>query len=273
MTAHPLYNTIGVGYDTTRRADPYLVSRLAALLQIKPETSSNMRILDAACGTGNYTIAVSASGGTWTGLELSEVMQREAKAKSDSIDWQLGDVTALPFANGSAESGFDAAQCTLAIHHFPSLDTAFGEIYRALKPGGRFVLFTSDPDQMRGYWICEYFPDLMERGCLQMPAIEPVCDALRSAGFTNIETELYSVLPDLQDFFLYKGKYEPAMYLDPQVRAGISTFVGLGEAAEIEQGCKRLTEDIESGRISEVIQNYENDLGDYIFIWGDKPTL
>lgn len=53
-----LYDQIGVGYDATRRADGYIVDRLANLLKLR----SGASYLDVACGTGNYTLALAARG-------------------------------------------------------------------------------------------------------------------------------------------------------------------------------------------------------------------
>ncbi|HAI99062.1 MAG TPA: methyltransferase type 11, partial [Dehalococcoidia bacterium] len=47
----------------------------------------------------------------------------------------------------------------------------------------------------------------------QMPALDLVTGALTQAGFTSIDTEGFDIRDDLQDFFLYSGKYRPEMYL------------------------------------------------------------
>ncbi|WP_408010328.1 hypothetical protein ACJROX_08550 [Pseudalkalibacillus sp. A8] len=48
----PLYDEIGKSYDTTRKADPEITRRLRNHLQASDRT----KILDVACGTGNYTL-------------------------------------------------------------------------------------------------------------------------------------------------------------------------------------------------------------------------
>ena len=50
------YDEIGIGYDETRKADPYITSRIIHYLQIEDEGS----YLDVACGTGNYAIAINS---------------------------------------------------------------------------------------------------------------------------------------------------------------------------------------------------------------------
>ena len=78
-----LYDQIGDGYDTTRRADPAIVRRLAAYLALAP----GRRYLDVGCGTGNYTAALAALGGVWHGVDPSRQMLAAARAKAPSLAW------------------------------------------------------------------------------------------------------------------------------------------------------------------------------------------
>lgn len=255
------YDRLAPGYDSTRRADPYLAARCIELLQIEPAGL----YLDLACGTGNYTAALAAAGARICGVDRSAAMVARAQPKSGTVRWCVALAGALPFRNGL----FAGALCTLAIHHFASLEPAFREVFRALGRG-RFVIFTAAREQMRGYWLNEYFPEAMGNAIAQMPEVEAVVGELRSCGFGGIHAEPYAVRPGLRDFFLYAGKERPALYLDPQVRAGISYFSMLASPAEVAQGCRRLAADIESGRIEQVRAAYRHDRGDYLFVVADK---
>ena len=253
-----IYNRIGKSYDATRRADPFIASRLADYFGIH----SQGIYLDAACGTGNYTLALTEKGGEWYAVDQSAQMIKKASAKSSNVKWKLADVAALPFA----DSTFDGAVCTLAIHHFASLDSAFGEIRRVLKPkNSTFVIFTSAPEQTANYWLAKYFPNAIEKSAAQLPDLKTISDALRNAGFAHIETEPYQVREDLQDLFLYSGKFKPEMYLNADFRANISTFSLLAEDAETNVGCERLAADIEDGRIKKIIKQHKN-TDDYLFV-------
>lgn len=256
-----LYDSIGRTYDTTRRADPEIARRIRHHLQVEDTTS----VLDVACGTGNYTMALTETGLRMSGVDISEEMIGQARSKSDLIQWTVADVTQLPYRDGTSHG----ATCILAIHHFRDLEKPFQEVYRVLD-SGRFVIFTASPEQMRRYWLNEYFPQAMEASSRQMPSIEDVLHNLRQAGFSVVGTEPFLVQPALQDFFLYSGKHHPAMYLEPVVRAGISTFANLATQAETEQGCHRIRSDIESGKIAEVIDRYASDLGDYLYVIAEK---
>ena len=260
-TSPILYDRIGTDYDVTRHADPYLVGRLLQHLNIQ----SAGEFLDVACGTGNYTIAVAQAGIRMHGIDQSRRMIAAARGKSRAVAWHLGNVEALPFADGT----FAGAMCTLAIHHFRALLPAFQEVFRVLAKG-RFVLFTSTAEQMRGYWLNKYFPTAMTRSMAQMPSVKAIVDALQQSGFEEITTDPYEVRRDLQDLFLYGGKHRPEVYLDPHVRAGISTFAALAEPSEVEDGCRGLAQDIQSGRIADVIAAYQHAQGDYLFVVAQK---
>lgn len=257
-----LYNTIGENYDVTRRADPVILRILCRLLELNPDN----RYLDIACGTGNYTVGLSSEGGSWCGTDVSERMLREAREKSGAVEWMQADVQSLPW---DAEV-FHGGVCTLATHHFPDLDEAFSEIGRVMLPGASFVVFTSTPDQMAGYWLNHYFPQMMMRSGDQMPSLEDTVYALQAGSFEIVETVPFFISADLQDFFLYSGKDRPAMYLSEHVRSGISSFARLIDDAELQTGLDRLEQDIWSGEIVEVMERYRNTLGDYLFVRGIK---
>ena len=256
-----LYDQIGVGYDTTRRADPGIVQTILQLLDVP----AGSRCLDIACGTGNYTIALAEAGLNLTGVDVSQQMLTVAQSKPSAVRWINGDAAALPFTDGE----FQAGVCTMALHHFRQPERAFREIGRVLGDG-RLVFFTADREQMRRYWLNVYFPRAIERATLQMPPIEQSLRQLAAAGFGQVRVEPWAVTPELQDLFLYAAKYRPELYLEPRVRAGISTFANLADAEEIEQGCAQLAADLASGRFAEVLAASEHDGGDYLFLIAER---
>lgn len=135
---------------------------------------------------------------------------------------------------------------------------------------GQFVIFTATKSQMRTYWLWHYFPKMMEESADKMAEFDDlVCD-LKQAGFVDIKKVPFFVTNDLQDLFLQAGKYRPEIYLDPSVRKGISSFQLSIHEQELDNGLKKLTHDIKSGEINQIIQRYENDTGDYLFVVGAK---
>lgn len=253
-----MYDSIGIGYNITRCADPYLSERLYQLL--KPE--SGKKYLDIGCGTGNYTIELAKRGIAFWGIDPSAKMLDEAKEKFPGVNWLSGSAENIPLQN----EFFDGAIATLTIHHWNNPKTSFKEINRVLKPGCRFVLFSSTPEQMQGYWLNYYFPQMMAEANNKMPSLLLVEEALNAAGFQITETETYFVKDDLQDLFLYSCKNKPELCFDENIRNGISTFALTNNKEEVENGLNKLRYDIDNNNLEAVIRKYENQLGDYIFI-------
>jgi SAM-dependent methyltransferase len=259
------YDTIGKFYNTTRRADPFIVERLFYFL--KPNKGS--KYLDIGCGTGNYTVALNQKGIALFGVDPSTEMLKNAKAKPSNIKWKVGNAENIPLENEAV----DGVLATLTIHHWKDLNKAFTELNRVLKPSGNVVIFTSTPEQMKGYWLKHYFPKMLEDSSKQMPAIDVIKKAMKTGGFEIIETEKYFVREDLEDMFLFSGKHDPKLYLNSQNRQGISSFSNLANAEEVEKGLHKLKIDIASGKINKVIEKYANDYGDYLFMIGRKSSI
>ena len=260
-----IYNTIGTGYNFTRQADPYLTNRLLHFLRPGP----NKRFLDIGCGTGNYTIALASHGPDFTGVEPSEEMLKQAHEKNQKINWLLGTAEQIP----AHECSFDSVIATLTIHHWTNLDKAFNEIYRVTKASASIVLFTATPMQMQGYWLNHYFPAMLRSSISQMPGFDVVKNAMTNAGFKITTTEKYFVQDDLQDHFLYCGKYHPELYFDESVRKGIFSFSALANVEEVKNGLAKLKADLDSGQFVEIKTRYENELGDYLFLVGEKKVV
>ena len=187
------YNRIGDGYDATRRADSSIMQALADYLNLQ----KHGRYLDIGCGTGNYTCALAAQGGAWTGLDPSARMLEAARAKFDNIVWHLGAAENLPFE----DAGFDGAICTLAVHHFTDISRGFAEIARVLKPGARLVIVTVTPTQTQAYWLNRYFPKMLQadrKNLLTLAALEAAATA---GGLELIGTFPYFITEATQDFF------------------------------------------------------------------------
>ncbi|MFI5003903.1 MAG: class I SAM-dependent methyltransferase [Solirubrobacterales bacterium] len=107
------------------------------------ELSSNDRVLDVACGPGNFTrgFARAASEGLVVGLDASKTMLAVAVRKTESanVAYVRGDACTLPFRDGS----FDAICCFAALYLIQEPMRALQEIARVLAPGGRVALLSS----------------------------------------------------------------------------------------------------------------------------------
>lgn len=102
------------------------------------------KILDLGCGRGNDTIQaaiLAGPEGKAVGLDITMAMIDIAHANSENAGvgnaWFVkGNIEELPFG----EAVFDAVMSNCVINHAGSKEKVFNEIYRVLKPGGRFVI-------------------------------------------------------------------------------------------------------------------------------------
>jgi ubiquinone/menaquinone biosynthesis C-methylase UbiE len=265
MNENALYNKIGTAYNETRRADRFLTERFRRFLS----PAANENYLDVGCGTGNYTCALAVGEDyKFYGVDPSETMLEKARLRNCNVIWQTGAAENLPFEN----EFFTGVIASLTIHHWKDLQKAFSEISRVLKSTGTFVLFTTLPEQTAAYWLTEYFPKMMKDSVDQLPPLSAIENALTKANLKIENRENYFVRDDLEDLFLYSGKPRPEIYLQAEIRRGISSFSNLANAEEVEKGLRRLSEDIESGKISEVIEKYKNNIGDYLFLVAGKTN-
>jgi demethylmenaquinone methyltransferase/2-methoxy-6-polyprenyl-1,4-benzoquinol methylase len=107
--------------------------------QFKP----GQRILDVACGTGDLSMLVASQvtpGGSVVGIDFSEGMLEVGRRRvaaspfKDCIDLQWGNAMDLQFPDNS----FDGVTMGWAMRNVKSIPQTLSEIYRVLKPGGRF---------------------------------------------------------------------------------------------------------------------------------------
>lgn len=90
------------------------------------------RILDLGCGDGALTQKLADSGCRVTGVDASAEMV--AAAQSRGLDACMMDARGLPF-----EQTFDAVFTNAALHWIKQPDEVIAGVWRALRPGGRFV--------------------------------------------------------------------------------------------------------------------------------------
>lgn len=256
------YDKIGVGYDSTRKADKYLSQKMFEF--IKSDIGGTY--LEVGCGTGNYTSALNQMGLKFIGIDPSDEMLSKAKEKNSSIEWKKGTAEKIDLNSESV----DGVLLCLTIHHWNDLEQGFREIHRVLKRNGKVVLFTTLPSQNDKYWLNHYFPQMIKDSNKILPTLEETENAFKNANLEIIHQESYFIKPDLEDCFFYCGKHNPEVYFREEIRNAISSFSLLSNRVEVEQGLKEMRADIDSGKIKEIIANYENDLGDYLFIIGQK---
>ena len=257
------YDKIGIGYDSTRKADKYLAQMMFDF--IKSDRPKSM-YLDIGCGTGNYTSALHEKGLNFIGIDPSDEMLNKAHQKNNNITWKKGTAENIELSSDS----IDGVLVSLTIHHWQNLVSGFKEIQRVMKKEGKVVLFTSTPEQTKSFWLHHYFPKMIDDSAKILPSMDKIEQAFKNADLEIIKQEPYFVKPDLEDWFLYCGKHDPKMYFKKEVRSGISSFSLIALQSEINIGLQRMKDDVDSGKINVIKKDYENDIGDYLFIVGQK---
>jgi len=115
---------------------------LAACLQVQP----GQKVLDAGCGVGGPMRRIAArTGAHVTGVTINQYqVDRATKHNRDLGLEKLTNVVQgnfLELDQKFAEGTFDAAYAIEATCHAPDLSEVYGQIYKVLKPGGRFVTY------------------------------------------------------------------------------------------------------------------------------------
>lgn len=172
------------------------------------QPNDGQKILDIAAGTGEPALSIAASnkGGTVTITDISEEMMEIAREKAiakklTNIETVICDASDLPFENGS----FDAVSCRFGFMFFPDMQLAANEIYRVLKPGGRFATTVWNFPE-KNFWVTAIMGTIMRLMEIpppppEVPGMFRCCkpgrmkDILEKAGFSDIEErEILSTL-------------------------------------------------------------------------------
>jgi len=96
-----------------------------------------LRVLDAGCGTGRMSIELARRGMDTVGVDLDEVMLRQARAKAPHLDWRQGDLSSIQL-----DGQFDAIVLAGNVMIFVTSGTeaaTLNNMARHLKPGGLLI--------------------------------------------------------------------------------------------------------------------------------------
>jgi SAM-dependent methyltransferase len=168
----------------------------------------------------------------------------------------------LPFPADS----FDAALAVLTVHHWRDLAAGLAEMRRV---AARQVIFTFDTAMTDTNWlVTDYFPEILdlgsERAAPSIPQLREHLDVRR--------VEVVPIPADCTDGFAGCYWNRPEAYLDPVVRAGMSSFSQLDDAIEV-RGVERLRDALRSGawddRYGRLRSKPEHDVGYKLVIAGE----
>jgi ubiquinone/menaquinone biosynthesis C-methylase UbiE len=145
------------------------------------------RLLDVGCGTGGVTIPAKkriGQNGPVSGIdpspEMIVVARKKAQRARVDIDFRIGVIESLPYADGS----FDVVTSSLMMHHLPYdvQQKGLAEIYRVLRPGGRILI--ADAMKQNSFFLKPLFNLVAKHHGLKF-GVEDLPSTLKSAGFTD----------------------------------------------------------------------------------------
>jgi len=103
------------------------------------------RVADLGCGSGIFTNLLHQAGYDSTGVDISPKLVALGQAKFPHVRLIEGDIENLPFPSES----LDGALLSGVVHHLPDPRKCAAEVFRVLRPGGKFVAF--DPNRMNPF--------------------------------------------------------------------------------------------------------------------------
>ena len=110
-------------------------------LHLKP----GLRVLDAACGSGNQSIPAARAGAQVTGVDIvpNLLEQAQERARGEGLKIKFGeyDVENLPFENGE----FDVVMSMFGAMFAPRPELVAAELIRVCRPGGLIALANWTP--------------------------------------------------------------------------------------------------------------------------------
>jgi ubiquinone/menaquinone biosynthesis C-methylase UbiE len=119
------------------------IPELAEALRLRPGSL----LLDLACGRGAYGLLIAQQAGTsligvdFSAQALTEAREQAVRRGVSNASFRVGELT----ATGLLDASVEAVLCTDAIQFPDEPASAYDEIRRVLKPGGRVVLTGWEP--------------------------------------------------------------------------------------------------------------------------------
>ena len=216
----PKYDIIGVDYANLRKPDPRIEFAIWETL------GKAQSVLNVGAGTGSY------EPGHLDVMALEPSGQMIAQRSETSAPCIQGVAENLPFGDDT----FDAAMGVLTIHHWSDAKGGLSEMARVSR--GPLVLLTFDAS-LKTFWLLDYFPALATLDDGVMPVME-----IYGEVWGDVDVRVVPIPADCSDGFLAAYWRRPEAYLDPRLRAAMSSFWAIDG---VDEGVAQLEADLESG--------------------------
>ncbi len=207
------YDRIAHLYDERARdhtVDEHLLRFLGRDAELQ---ASTRRILDVGCGTGKQLAANrhQLPGLTMVGVDRFRNMLRAARRRCPEVAWVQGDGASLPLLAQTC----DYATSQFSYQHVRNSQQLLKELFRVLRPGGRFVMTNIDPWSMTGWALYRYFPEAWTLDQQDYLPVDQFVELMRDTGFRNVSASRARPpsWPDLRAFLGFASERHRASQL------------------------------------------------------------
>ncbi|MGJ4950364.1 class I SAM-dependent methyltransferase [Bradyrhizobium sp. HKCCYLS20291] len=222
----------GQRWAERQEAQDVLLAPVSRILLERIAAKPGDRVLDIGCGCGGLAIALAqqvAPDGSVLGADISAPMLDRARAVTPAglaAEFVLADATVHPFVPAS----FDLMVSRFGVMFFADPVTSFGNIRRALKPGGR-VVFACWREPKANPWmiaplqaVYRHVPKLPEMapedpGPFAFASEARVTRILGEAGFSDVALEAHALALDIARGQGLDAAVQSAFEIGPASRA------------------------------------------------------
>lgn len=260
MSSYENYSVTSAHYDATR--DAIGVEIILGCLAIGDRPLAEQVLLDAGCGTGNYSHALVEHVARIEAVDINEGMLGVARAKlaqpeaAGKIRFHRATIDDLPLGDASV----DAVMINQVLHHLP--DDAGGgwrltravisEFARVLRAGGALVVnFCSHEQLRRGWWIYALIEPAAERMIARHVPLAELERLIADCGFTPRGRFIPS-----DAVIQGRSYFDPRGPLDPSWRAGDSVWAML-DSNELETVEARIREMDARGELEAFVTRHD----------------
>jgi SAM-dependent methyltransferase len=237
MSSYENYTATSEHYDATR--EPIGVEIILGCLARGPRALAEQVVVDAGCGTGNYSAALLDHVARIEAVDMNDSMLGVARRKladaeaAGRIRFHLAAIDTLPVESISA----DAVMINQVLHHLPDdpkrgwplTRKVIGEFARVLRPGGMLLVNICTHEQIRrGWWFFSLIEASEERMIQRHVPLIELESIFTSSGF-----DLRGRFVPSDAVIQGRSYFNPRGPLDAQWRAGDSVWAMLS-ADELE---------------------------------------
>ena len=273
MSNYEDYSATADSYDRTRYAIGYEL--IVGMATASGVIDAGV-LLDAGCGTGNYTAALAPYFSHIEAVDMNPEMLNVAREKlaqhvsSGKVRFHQSFLDVLPMPSDSV----DAAMLNQVLHHLPveprwsAHVRVFAELGRVVRSGGLLSINTCSLEQLRdGFWCYALIPETVievQRRHLPLDTLESLLD---DAGFQPT-ARIVPVSAVLQGT-AYHDAHGP---LDAAWRKGDSMWA-LPSADELDAAMARVEQLSAAGDLQDFVKQHDArrpSVGQITFVFAEK---